>query len=243
MGSFDAFDAAVCMSVCVCIYLCEQDVLEFSKNFFANYTSEVPQAVDATKAPPLVIAGPSGVGKGTLINMLLERYPSHFGFSVSHTTRAPRPGEVNGVHYHFVDRSHFERGVGEGLFLEHANVHTNMYGTSISAVQAVQAQGKVCVLDIDIQGVKQVKQCTLSPAPKFLFVAPPSMEELERRLRGRGTETEEKIQVRVHNAAGELEYGLQEGNFDKVLRNECLETAMQELLDCLKKWYPHLKDL
>lgn len=168
------------------------------------------------QAPPLVIAGPSGVGKGTLINMLLERYPQHFGFSVSHTTRAPRPGEVNGVHYNFVERSQFERELEQGLFLEHANVHTNMYGTSVRAVEAVQAQGKICVLDIDIQGVKQVKQCSMCTVPRFLFVAPPSLEELERRLRGRGTETEEKIQVRVRNAVEELEYGLHDGNFDKV---------------------------
>src|SRR3546814_14034844 len=113
-----------------------------------------------------------------------ERHPQDFGFRVSHTTRAPLPGEVQGVHYHFVERSQFEQDVCEGCFLEHANVHTNMYGTSVSGVKAVQAQGKICVLDIDIQGVKQVKHCTLSPCPKYLFVAPPSMEELERRLRG-----------------------------------------------------------
>ena len=87
---------------------------------------------------PIVIAGPSGVGKGTLIGMLMKQFPGAFGFSVSHTTRGPRDGEVNGVHYNFVDRSAFEAGVQNNEFIEHANVHTNMYGTSFNAVNTVR---------------------------------------------------------------------------------------------------------
>jgi guanylate kinase len=130
-----------------------------------------------------VIAGPSGVGKGTLINMLLKKYPNIFGFSVSHTTRSPREGEVEGVSYYFTSKEKMQQEIEQGLFLEHANVHGNFYGTSKIAVKKVQEQEKICILDIDIQGVQQVKASGIQG--KYLFISPPSMEELEQRLRGR----------------------------------------------------------
>lgn len=144
-------------------------------------------------------------------------YPALFGFSVSHTTRAPRPGELDGTHYHFTDRDAFLAGVAEGAcraagpealpeltvacalsrltgkFLEHAHVHGNIYGTSFEAVQRVTGADKVCILDVDVQGAEAVKRTQLGAA--FVFISPPSMEELERRLRGRGTETEEKARA------------------------------------------------
>ena len=100
---------------------------------------------------PVVVAGPSGVGKGTIVKRLMDKYPSLFGFSVSHTTRAPRPGEEDGVHYNFVEKSAMEAAIANGEFIEHAAVHTNFYGTSIAAVDKVKSEGKVCILDIDIQ--------------------------------------------------------------------------------------------
>ena len=168
----------------------------------------------------------------------MKRYPSLFGFSVSHTTRQPRPGEENGIHYHFVDRETIESGIAAGAFIEHANVHTNIYGTSHAAVEKVQKAGKICILDIDIQGVQQVKQSNLITC-NYVFVSPPSIEELESRLRGRGTETEEKIRVRLNNAKGEMQFGHEPGNFDAIIINEELEIAFQHLVEYLRGWYPN----
>ena len=100
---------------------------------------------------PVVVCGPSGVGKGTLLNRLMAEHPEAFGFSVSHTTRQPRPGEVDGVHYHFVQKEDMEAGIQRGEFVEYAHVHSNMYGTSVKGVEDVRAAGKTCLLDIDVQ--------------------------------------------------------------------------------------------
>lgn len=177
----------------------------------------------AKRPRPVVVVGPSGVGKGTLLNRLMAEYPSDFGFSVSHTTRQPRPGEVDGVHYNFCDKADMEAAIARGEFIEYARVHSNMYGTSIKAVEAVQDSGKTCLLDIDVQGAELVKKTALNA--KYVFVAPPSFEELERRLRGRGTETEDKIQTRLKNAKGELAYMDKPGFFDLVVVNDDLEQA------------------
>lgn len=127
-----------------------------------------------------------------------------FGFSVSHTTRDPRPGEINGQHYHFTDLGTMKRDIDAGLFIESAHVHGNYYGTSHAAVEKVQKEGKICILDIDVQGVQKVKRSTLQP--KYLWVEAPNLEILEQRLRSRGTETEEKILKRLTNAQAELAY-------------------------------------
>ncbi|CAK4664091.1 hypothetical protein LEN26_000992 [Aphanomyces euteiches] len=202
----------------------------------AEPEAETSVMASSSVIPPLVIAGPSGVGKGTLINKLLAKYPTLFGFSVSHTTRGPRPGEENGIAYHFVTKDEFDEAVEANAFLEYARVHGNGYGTSKQAVESVQSQNKICVLDIDIQGVQQVKKADLKDV-HFLFVAPPSMTDLESRLRGRGTETEEKIALRLANAEGELAYA-NEGHFDKILVNREVDQAFAELEATLIKWYP-----
>ena len=180
-----------------------------------------------SKLRPIVMCGPSGVGKGTLINRLMADFPGKFGFSVSHTTRAPRPGETDGVHYNFVEKAAMEADIAEGKFLEHAHVHENIYGTSLAAVEAVATKGQVCVLDIDVQGAEIVKKSTLDAL--FVFIAPPSMEELEKRLRGRGTEKEESIQKRLANAAGEMAKTEVDGFFHAVIINDDLEKAYGEL--------------
>lgn len=191
---------------------------------------------------PIVICGPSGVGKGTLIELLQQRFPNdQFGFSVSHTTRQPREGEVNGVHYNFISIDEIKQQIKDGKFIEYAEVHGKYYGTSVAAVETVQSQGKICILDIDVQGVQKVKQSTLEPY--YIFIAPPSKDDLEKRLRGRGTETEEAIQTRLGNAAKELEYGQQAGNFDRVFVNADLKKCFEDLADCIKEWYPHLVEV
>jgi len=131
---------------------------------------------------PLVIAGPSGAGKGTIISKLMEKYPKRFGFSVSHTSRAPRPEEKDGVHYHFTTMEEIDKGIAKGDFVECAEVHGNKYGTSNMSILKVKSEGKIPILDIDIQGVQRVKGSTLTC--KYVFINPPSMEELEKRLRG-----------------------------------------------------------
>eukprot|EP00543_Licmophora_paradoxa_P014004 CAMPEP_0202457794 /NCGR_PEP_ID=MMETSP1360-20130828/14709_1 /ASSEMBLY_ACC=CAM_ASM_000848 /TAXON_ID=515479 /ORGANISM="Licmophora paradoxa, Strain CCMP2313" /LENGTH=386 /DNA_ID=CAMNT_0049077959 /DNA_START=18 /DNA_END=1178 /DNA_ORIENTATION=+ len=191
---------------------------------------------------PVVFCGPSGVGKGTLINLLLKRFPNEqFGFSVSHTTRNPRQGEVNGVHYNFTSAEQMKKDIAAGKFIEHAEVHGNYYGTSIAAVESVQSKGKVCVLDIDVQGVKNVKKSQLNPI--YLFIAPPSVESLEVRLRGRGTEKEEDIKKRMANAIKELEYGSEAGNFDRVFVNADLKLCFADVADAFKEWYPQLDEV
>ncbi|KAH0464379.1 hypothetical protein IEQ34_007165 [Dendrobium chrysotoxum] len=176
---------------------------------------------------PIVISGPSGVGKGTLITKLMTEFPSTFGFSVSHTTRAPRDKEMNGVHYHFTERNKMEKDIQDAKFLEYALVHGNLYGTSIEAVEAVSDAGKRCILDIDVQGARSVRVSPLEAI--FIFVCPPSFEELELRLRARGTETEEQIQKRLGNARAELEQAKTPGLFDHMLVNDELESCYQNL--------------
>lgn len=180
---------------------------------------------DAEK--PIVISGPSGVGKGTLISKLMEEFPSKFGFSVSHTTRAPRVKEQDGVHYHFTDRCTMEKEIRDGKFLEFATVHGNLYGTSVDAVEVVADSGKRCILDIDVQGAKSVRASPLEAI--FIFITPPSYEKLEQRLRARGTETEEQIQKRLRNAREELEKGKSPGLFDHILVNDDLEICYKSL--------------
>ncbi|KAK9273391.1 hypothetical protein L1049_018201 [Liquidambar formosana] len=180
---------------------------------------------------PVVISGPSGVGKGTLISELMKEFPSTFGFSVSHTTRAPRDNEKEGVHYHFTERQAMGKAIQEGKFLEYASVHGNLYGTSLEAVEVVADAGKRCILDIDVQGAKSIRAKSLEAI--FIFICPPSFPELERRLRARGTETEEQVQKRLQNATKELEQGRSSGVFDHILTNEVLE-------DCYKSLKKHL---
>ncbi|KAF3658698.1 Guanylate kinase 1, partial [Capsicum annuum] len=180
---------------------------------------------------PIVISGPSGVGKGTLISGLMKEFPSMFGFSVSHTTRTPREKEQNGFHYHFSDRSVMEREIKDGKFLEFASVHGNLYGTSVEAVEVVADAGRRCILDIDVQGARSVRASSLDAI--FIFISPPSFEELEKRLRARATETEEQIQKRLRNARAELEQGKSSGLFDHNLVNDDLESCYKNLKNIL----------
>mmetsp|Transcript_4945 Transcript_4945/g.6046 ORF Transcript_4945/g.6046 Transcript_4945/m.6046 type:complete len:200 (+) Transcript_4945:147-746(+) len=188
---------------------------------------------------PVVFCGPSGVGKGTLIDMLTKKFPNdQFGFSVSHTTRKPREGEQDGVHYNFTTVEDIKKEIDDGKFIEYAEVHGNYYGTSVQAVESVKSKGKICILDIDVQGVRNVKKSALNP--RYVFIAPPSMEILESRLRSRGTEKEEDIVKRIANAAAELEYGNAEGNMDRIFVNDDLETTFGEVVSCFQEWYPTL---
>ncbi|KAJ0568958.1 putative guanylate kinase [Helianthus annuus] len=201
------------------------------KNKFETEVVAWSKGVIGNAEQPIVISGPSGVGKGTLINMLMKEFPMMFGFSVSHTTRAPREKEQNGVHYHFTKHNVMEEDIKSGKFLEFAAVHGNLYGTSIEAVDVVADAGKRCILDIDVQGARSVRAGSLEAI--FVFVCPPSFEELEKRLRARGTETEEQIQKRLRNAKAELEQGQSSGLFDHILVNDDIKACYEQLKNIL----------
>lgn len=177
-----------------------------------------------TKGILLVVSAPSGCGKTTILNRVMRSLPG-LEFSVSHTTRGPRPGERDGVDYHFVDEATFitMRDGQPAGFLEWAEVHGNMYGTSVAAVQRQQQAGLDVVLDIDVQGAAQVIDRS---TPVTVFIAPPSLTELERRLRGRGSETEAAITLRLANAKDELDCA---DTYEYLIINDQLEEAVESL--------------
>lgn len=169
-----------------------------------------------------VISAPSGTGKTTILKSVMGDIPG-LAFSISHTTRSPRPGEKNGVDYHFVTRVDFENMIAKGLFLEHAEVHENLYGTSRLAVEQQLAEGVDVILDIDVQGADIVRTVVALDAT-YLFISPPSLSELEERLVGRGTETEERITLRLNNAKTEMNAALK---YEYLIINDKLEEAIE----------------
>jgi guanylate kinase len=170
-----------------------------------------------------IVAAPSGAGKSTLVNALLAREPG-IALSISHTTRAPRPGDVDGVQYHFVDRATFERMVAEGAFLEHADVFGNYYGTSRGAVEPILKAGRDVLLEIDWQGAGQVRRAM--PECVSIFILPPSRTELERRLRSRATDSAATIQKRLTASREEIAHAHE---FDCIVVNDCFEEALAGL--------------
>jgi len=171
-----------------------------------------------------IVTAPSGAGKTTLVSGLLDRDPM-VRLSVSYTTRAPREGEVDGRHYHFVDVATFRALRDKGEFLEWAEVHSNYYGTSKAWLEAQVRSGKDILLEIDWQGAQQVRKAF--PEAVGVFILPPSLEELERRLRGRGTDSEDVIARRVLGARGEMRHVAE---FDYVIINEDLPAALEDLV-------------
>ncbi|MBM3351078.1 MAG: guanylate kinase [Betaproteobacteria bacterium] len=170
-----------------------------------------------------IISAASGAGKTSLIKALLER-DSHLRLSISHTTRKPRPAEVNGVDYHFVDDATFLKMLGDAQFLESAEVHGARYGTSQDAVDGPLQAGFDVVLEIDWQGAQQVRR--LFPAAVSIFVLPPSLETLEHRLNGRGQDSQETISRRVAVAREEMSHV---GEFDYVTINNQFDEALQDI--------------
>lgn len=171
----------------------------------------------------LILSSPSGAGKTTLCGRLRAQFPG-LRFSVSHTTRKPRANEVDGREYHFVDRAAFEEMVAAERFVEWAEVHGNLYGTSVEEVEKARAAFEGVLFDVDYQGARQIK--VRYPDAITVFVLPPSLEELERRLRNRASEDEPTIRRRLANALGEIaHYGL----FDYIVVNDQLEEASRQL--------------
>ncbi|XP_061538951.1 guanylate kinase 1b isoform X1 [Phycodurus eques] len=220
---------------------------------------------------PVVLSGPSGAGKSTLMKRLMKDHEGVFGFSVSHTTRNPRPGEENGkglntlplllgatllpvadvfssedldtsfscpnesetTHedYHYTTREAMQEGIQRGDFIENAEFSGNLYGTSKAAIEDVQAKNLICILDVDIQGVRRIKETDLNPI--YISIQPPSMESLEKRLRDRQTESEDSLQKRLEAARIDMELSKEPGVFDVVIINDDLERAYEELKEIL----------
>ena len=172
----------------------------------------------------LVVSGPSGVGKGTLIKLLLEKNPN-LRLSVSATTRSPRPGEVDGESYFFLTRPQFDALIAENGFLEYAIYGENCYGTPKKMVEDARAAGQDVILEIEVQGAMQIRE--KCPDAVLIFILPPSYEELENRLIGRHTESAEVVERRLAAAKREL---LQAGKDDYAVVNDQLETAAEQLL-------------
>ncbi len=176
---------------------------------------------------PLVITAPSGTGKSTLVKMLLQDFPQ-FQFSVSCTTRPPRENEVHGKDYYFLEKNEFEKKISENYFAEWAEVHGNYYGTPLKEVEENLEAGNDLLFDIDIQGALQLSLSL--PQSYFVFLFPPTLEELERRLRGRGTDSEEAIIRRLNNAREEIK---QSHWFNAWILNDNLDVAYEQLKSCI----------
>ncbi|CAI2381366.1 unnamed protein product [Moneuplotes crassus] len=191
---------------------------------------------------PLVVVGPSGVGKGTLIKKVFDKYVDKFSFSVSYTTRDPREGEENGVHYHFIDHEQFQKMEDEDGFIESCNVHTKKYGTAVCELDRIKSEKKIPVLDIDVQGATKVNSKGIDSV--FIFIKPTDSEDIEEvrkilsdRLHGRGTENEEQIQGRIDQAAGEIEAFQNSDFFTYTLINDDLEKTTERLFEIMEKEY------
>ena len=181
------------------------------------------------KGKVFIISAPSGTGKGTIISRILE-LRKDTALSVSATTRNPREGEVNGVHYHFLTMEDFNNMIGNGQFLEFAEYAGNKYGTPLPPIVEKTEQGINIILEIEVQGFKQVKE--KMPEAVSVFIVPPSLEELERRLRNRGTDDEETIIKRLTIARSEL---LVSDEYDYIVVNDVVDRAAREIISIIDK--------
>jgi len=232
---------------------CEPSGGEISNDMSVNSLNSITNSTEMlsvssesnSQLPPTVICGPSGVGKGTLLGLLKEKWSDKFGVSVSHTTRPPREGEVNGVNYHFVTVEEFKKKIAAGEFIEYACVHGKYYGTSIQSIKNVADTGRVCLLEIDVAGAtiinEKMDKCN------FLFITTSETDKMDRlsrielRLRGRGSEDEASIKKRMETAVTELEFLEKNPEFFcKVLHNDDLEEASQNICNLFEEWYPFL---
>ena len=175
------------------------------------------------KGALFVVSAPSGAGKTTLCNMMRKRFPD-IAYSISHTTRPPRKGEKNGVDYYFISKDEFETRIKNRRWVEWAKVHDNYYGTSLDFIESSVNKGKILLLDIDVQGAKQIKSAF--PDAVTIFIMPPSFEVLENRLKERGTDGDEVIARRLENALAEME---EKAFYDHVIVNDDLDTAEKEM--------------
>jgi guanylate kinase len=177
----------------------------------------------------LVMSAPSGGGKTTIVKAVLQEFPS-FGFSVSATTRQRRTGEVDGKDYYFLSKAEFEKKIAGGELVEHEEIYSNYYGTLKSEVENALSRGRDIVFDVDVKGGLSIK--AKFPEAVLIFLKPPSIETLRKRLEGRGSETQEQVDRRMARAEMELEKG---GEYDYIITNDELKRALNEVFDIIKK--------
>lgn len=183
------------------------------------------------KGKVVIFSAPSGAGKSTIVRNLLEHYPDRFEFSISATSRSPRGDEKNGVEYYFLPANKFRELIDQNAFVEHEEVYKDrFYGTLKSEVERIWADGKVIIFDVDVKGGYNLKQYFGDSARSFLIV-PPSMEVLENRLRGRGTDSEEDIRTRLDKAQSELDFA--HGKFDVEIVNDVLSVALNKTYEVI----------
>jgi guanylate kinase len=175
-----------------------------------------------------VVTAPSGSGKTTIYQQVLKRNKD-LAFSVSYTTRARRDNEIDGIDYYFVSREEFKKKVDLGELIEWAEVHDDLYGTERKQLEMFKKKGKICILDLDVQGAMNVVK--IVPDAVTIFIEPPSLEELERRLKKRGTESEEKVKLRLQNAKNELEY---KKYFSYIVVNDDVKKAIKRLEEVIE---------
>lgn len=178
-------------------------------------------------AKPYVISAPSGAGKNTLISALMARFPGRFAYSISATTRKPRAGEEDGVHYYFKSEDEFRKMIVDGELAEWMQVHGNYYGTPRGPIDALLAAGTPVIMDIDVYG--KVNFDKAYPEAVGILIVPPSLEVLEQRLRGRGTDSDETIALRLKNAVDELAFAKEQGKYEFTVVNDDFEDAVEEL--------------
>ncbi|KAF7459046.1 guanylate kinase [Cryptosporidium felis] len=189
----------------------------------------------------LVICGPSGVGKGTLISHLMREFPGKFGFSISHTSREPREGEIHDVDYHYCTNDEFIEMISKNSFIEYAEVHKHYYGTSKQAIERIVGEGKYCLIDIDIQGVEQIQKSSYRDRVYCIGVLPRSLGDLELRLKKRNTDSSQVIQIRLDNAEKEIERIRNNSNI-YILVNDDLENACKEITSLIKSYWKSISE-
>ncbi|CAH8532989.1 unnamed protein product [Schistosoma guineensis] len=182
---------------------------------------------------PIVICGPSGCGKSTCIRMLINRYPNSFRYCVSHTTRPRRPDEIHTRDYNFVSKEEFDEAISKDEFIEYVMFSGHYYGTSKAELKKAELEKRVCLMDVDIQGVEKLQKTNINPV--CIFIRPRSFAILEKRLRSRSTESEDRILQRLAVAHQEMQYGISEGKFDAVIVNDNADKMVQEVVDVIRQ--------
>ncbi|KAH6696940.1 P-loop containing nucleoside triphosphate hydrolase protein [Plectosphaerella plurivora] len=196
--------------------------------------NKIPDDFDEPTHRPIIISGPSGVGKSTLCRKLQEAHPDTFYMAVSFTTRKPRLGEVTSNAYDFIPVDAFKNLIRLGAFIEHTEFNGNLYGTAWNEVRYMTVGSKIPLLDIEMEGIKQIKKTQLEA--RFVFISPPSLEVLEKQLRGRGTEDDESIRRRLARAKDEMDFAAT-GVHDMIIINDDVEVAFKQLEEfCLAEY-------
>ncbi|KAF8819856.1 guanylate kinase family protein [Cardiosporidium cionae] len=188
----------------------------------------------------LVVCGPSGAGKGTILQLLFDQFPGFFQYSVSHTSRKPRSGEIHGQQYYFESRDKLLSDISNGLFLEYTEYAGSIYGTSLQELERIHQSQKIGILELEMQGVKQIKLTALSTQMKFLFIKPPCFDILKERLKARGTNSAEDIENRMMVARNELRES-ENIEFDFYLTNDKLDDSYRQVREVLLSWFPALR--